>query len=187
MYKIVACALAAALLPAAASATAYTIDWTSGVYNPDPLVRTTPGAYTDTYAFTLGQTGDFSGSLTTQRLRVDGTIVSDLDFSSVFLTKTAGDPFAQINFDVPMPGSDALEVVNLASTVLTAGSYLLTVNYNVDPASAINGASYGGNINLGAAVAASPTPEPATWAMLVVGFAAIGGSLRARRRSLVAA
>jgi len=183
--KLVAFALAAALVPAAASATDFTINWSSGVYNPSPEIRTVPGAYTDTYSFMLGGTGDFSGSLTTQRLALNGTVVSDLDFTSVYLDKTAGGPFARLNFNVPLPGSDALEVVNLASTPLTAGSYLLTVNYNVNPASATSGASYGGTINL--AQTASPTPEAATWAMFVVGFAAVGGSIRARRRTLVTA
>lgn len=31
---------------------------------------------------------------------------------------------------------------------------------------------------------AQPVPEPATWAMMIVGFGAIGGTLRARRRQL---
>ena len=186
MYKaIVACALAAGLLPASASAADFTVNWSSGVYNPTPPIQTAPGMYTDTYLFTLANSGDFSGSLTTQRLRVGGTTVSDLDFTNVMLSKTAGSPFAPVNFSVPLPGSDALEVVNLASTVLTAGTYQLSVGYTVDPASTINGASYGGTLNLGSL--ASPAPEAATWAMFVVGFGAIGGSLRTRRRVMAPA
>src|SRR6478736_8700844 len=163
--KYVACLLAAALLPAAASATDFTINWTSGVYDPLPPVRTAPGNYTDTYSFVLGTAGDFSGSLTTQRLALNGSIVSDLDFTSVYLDKTAGGAFSRVNFNVPLPGSDAVELVNLFSTPLSVGSYLLTVNYHVDPASATSGASYGGTLNLAAAQSAAP--EPASWAMMV--------------------
>lgn len=49
--------------------------------------------------------------------------------------------------------------------------------------SVAGGASYGadrlGSVTLGAAA----VPEPATWAMLLVGFGMIGGSMRYRRRS----
>jgi hypothetical protein len=169
-------------VPAAASATDFTINWSSGVYNPSAPVRTTPGAYTDTYAFMLAGLADFSGSLTTQRLSVNGSVVSDLDFTSVYLDKTAGGPFTRVNFSVPTGGGDALEVVNLPSTPLNAGSYLLTVNYNVDPASAINGASYGGTLNVGST--ASPAPEPASWAMMVGGFGLLGAAMRRRKTSL---
>jgi hypothetical protein len=34
---------------------------------------------------------------------------------------------------------------------------------------------------------AQPVPEPATWAMMILGFGAIGGTLRTRRRQLVLA
>jgi hypothetical protein len=34
---------------------------------------------------------------------------------------------------------------------------------------------------------AQPVPEPATWAMMIVGFGAIGGTLRTRRRQLALA
>jgi hypothetical protein len=186
MYKaIVACALAAGLIPASASATDFTINWTSGVYNPTPPIQTSPGNYSDTYKFGLASPADFSGALTTQRLRVNGETVSDLDFTSVVLTKTSGSPFTPLNFTVPLPGSDALEVVNLVSTPLTVGDYLLTVNYSVNPASMTNGASYGGTLNSGRL--ASAAPEAATWAMFVVGFGAIGGTLRSKRRVMAPA
>ena len=181
--KYVACVIAAALLPAAASATDFTINWTSGVYNPSPPIRTVAGDYTDTYSFILGTPGDFSGSLTTQRLALNGTIVSDLDFTSVYLDKTAGGTLPRVNFNVPLPGSDSVELVNLFSTPLTVGSYLLTVNYHVDPASAINGASYGGTLNL--ASARSAAPEPASWAMMVGGFGMLGAAMRRRKTNIV--
>jgi len=35
------------------------------------------------------------------------------------------------------------------------------------------------------ALAASPTPEPATWALMLGGFGAIGGAMRSRRKTAV--
>ena len=42
-------------------------------------------------------------------------------------------------------------------------------------------ADYSGNFNVAAVAAA--VPEPATWAMMIVGVGAVGGSMRVRRRN----
>jgi hypothetical protein len=41
------------------------------------------------------------------------------------------------------------------------------------------------NVSYEAAATISPAPEPAAWALLLVGFGALGGSLRTRRRAAV--
>jgi len=117
------------------------------------------------------------GSLTTQRLSLNGAIVSDLDFTGVHLDKTAAVRSLVSTSTCRCRGSDAVELINLFSTPLSAGSYLLTVNCHVDPASAINGASYGGTLNL--AAARSAAPEPASWAMMVGGFGLLGAAFAA--------
>jgi hypothetical protein len=38
------------------------------------------------------------------------------------------------------------------------------------------------NITLGAAIPGGAVPEPATWALMILGFGAIGGALRSRKR-----
>ncbi len=61
---------------------------------------------------------------------------------------------------------------------------LMTGSYNFFPN--INGVpdSPGGTLNEGGATpgVASVVPEPSTWALMLVGFAALGGALRASRR-----
>lgn len=176
--KLLACLAAAAaatafVVPAsAATVTNYNISFDNGVsyamHNPTPTVV---GDYTDIFTFTLPTQATFSGSLSTQRLRdPSGAIVSDLDFTNVMLDNLAP-------FDNPLPGSDALEVVNLDSTLLSAGTHRLTVSYTVNAADATNGAGYSGPLNL--AVAA--VPESSTWAMFMGAFGLIGAGLRRRR------
>lgn len=174
-------AVMAAAPAAAVDFNTYNISFTNGttVVMPSPA-RTAPGEYQDTYIFTLDQAGTFSGSLTTQRLRdADGNIVSDMDFGNSIdgVSLDGGIPF-----DLPLPGSDALEVVNLPSILLSAGEHRLVVNYTVQVASTGNAASYAGPINF------APTgavPEPATWAMFVGAFGLIGAGMRRRRPARV--
>jgi hypothetical protein len=175
-------AVMAAAPAAAVDFNTYNISFTNGtaIVMPTPA-RTTPGEYQDTYVFTLSEAGTFSGSLTTQRLRDPaGDIVSDLDFGNSIdgVSIDGGIPF-----DLPLAGSDGLEVVNLGSTLLQAGTHYLVVNYTVQTASSANAASYAGPINFAPAVAS--VPEPATWAMFVGAFGAIGGVMRRRRSTRV--
>jgi hypothetical protein len=186
--KLIACiavaSACAVAVPASAQVTynTYDISFTNGttVATPTPP-RTVVGEYQDTYVFTLAEAGTFSGSLTTQRLRdPDGNIVSDLDFGNSIdgVSLDGGTPF-----DNPLGGSDALEVVNLGSTMLTAGTHRLVVNYTVQTASAANAATYAGPLNFAPAITPS-VPEPASWAMFIGGFGAVGAGLRRRRTRL---
>jgi hypothetical protein len=169
-----------ALLLAAASASVaspalavnYPLTFTAGVAQPTPAPVTTMGddIITDTFTFTTTSLSTFSGSLTTRFIfGPDGQLASDMDFVSVFLNG--------ISFIRDETGTDALETWSRPSTILQAGEHIVTVNYRVDMASADNGASYGGVFNL-----ASAAPEPATWAMFVGAFGAIGATLRKRRK-----
>lgn len=174
--------LASAPVAAAVEMNTYNISFTNGttVVMPSPA-RTTPGEYQDTFVFTLDQAGTFSGSLTTQRQRdPSGNIVSDLDFGNSIdgVSLDGGIPF-----QLPLPGSDALEVVNLPSVLLSAGEHRLVVNYTVQVASAGNAASYAGPINFTPSATAA-VPEPATWAMFVGAFGMIGGTMRRRRAQI---
>ncbi len=186
---IAAIALAA---PASAAVTynSYDLTFANGAGYITPAIATAPGEYQETYTFTLGSTATFSGSLSTQRLRSpDGTIVSDLDFGNslptdgVFLS--GGTLGGNLDFQLPTGGSDTLEVENLASTLLGAGTYTLTVNYTVTAADALNGATYAGPVFAAMGPSVPSVPEPATWAMFVGAFGLAGVSMRQRRSASV--
>jgi hypothetical protein len=79
-------------------------------------------------------------------------------------------PLYQTQFD-PLT-----ETWQLDPVFLTAGIHTIYVNGNL----AANG-SYVGNINVTTSV-----PEPGTWAMLLLGFGAVGFALRRRRLPVLA-
>ena len=70
------------------------------------------------------------------------------------------------------------ESVVISPVVLDAGTYTLELRGNVNGS---NGGSYAGVLNLSPDV--SPVPEPATLAMMLVGFGIVGSAGIARRRS----
>ena len=179
--RLLAASIGAALLSLPAQAvvfTNYTLSFdSSGVGFVVPNSATAPGEYQDIFTFTLADAMTFSGSLTTQRLRDEGgTIVSDLDFGNSIdgVSIDGGVPF-----NMPDSGTDALETVNLGTTLLAAGTHTLTVNYTVDTASAAHGAAYAGPVQV---AAITDVPEPSVWAMFLCGFGLIGAGLRRKPR-----
>ncbi|QIK79131.1 PEP-CTERM sorting domain-containing protein [Sphingomonas piscis] len=122
-------------------------------------------AFNLAFGFTLGTDMDAISSITTTL-----NTSNDVDFSSVLLD---GYAFTQTGFD----GSGA-EVWELLMPVsLSAGLHNIFVNGTTGPSR--NG-SFGGNLEL----SAPAVPEPATWAMMLVGFGAIGASVRRSRRTM---
>lgn len=94
-----------------------------------------------------------------------------VDFTSAILSGLGG-PYnlVEINDD----GTN--EFWRLANPItLDPSTYTLTINGNNTGAG-----SLGGSITIRPAVA---VPEPATWAMMLVGFGAIGFAMRRRRKS----
>ena len=69
------------------------------------------------------------------------------------------------------------ELWGLDTTFLTAGTYTLTINGTNS-----NTGSLGGSIT----ITEASVPEPATWAMMLIGFGAIGWQLRRRRTPVLA-
>ena len=80
----------------------------------------------------------------------------------------------QLNLNPDLANTDLSETYRLLSQALGAGTYTLTVQ---GTRGAIG--SYGGNV----AFQAGSVPEPGTWAMMLLGFGAIGWQLRRRRTS----
>ena len=122
-----------------------------------------PGDFTDIYTFTIPASGVASGSITTNTSFLGSS--TDLDLVSVFFN------------GVQLTGSGVgLNEVLFANSVPIFANALNTITIN--GFSRGNG-SYGARgsfVPLGAAI-----PEPATWAMLILGFGVIGYSVRRRR------
>ena len=168
---------AASLAVAAAPANAVVLTFLGGHAKLDGP-QSTSGALTgmnfaDIFTFTTNSLATIAGSLTTHSLSdIDRNVVQDLDIRSVTL-----DSFVFQNFS----SSDANEQYALASTALGAGSHTLTINYNIDTASANNLAGYSGDLFLTPGSAFAPAPEAATWAMFLAGFGVAGSALRRRK------
>jgi hypothetical protein len=184
MLAMLGAALVAFAAPANAAVTVsnYELNFTDGAGFLTPTIRTEVGEYQDVFTFFLGATTTISASLSTQSLFDQfGNVVSDMDFGNsidgIYLDSAIDNAFVS-----PVPNSEGLEVYTLASTLLAPGYHTLTVNYTVNTASEANGATYAGPVF--ASVAA--VPEPATWAMFVGAFGAVGASLRSRKRQLPA-
>lgn len=127
----------------------------------------------DFYSFTV-TTANSQGTFD-----IDNTAVT---FDSQINIQDTGGNILAFNDDPATldPGSTRLEDSRLTYTFATPGTYYVRV---FD----LNG-SASGNYDLHVSLQnASAVPEPASWAMLIVGFGVIGAALRARRRSVRAA
>ncbi len=114
----------------------------------------------DMFTFTLSQKSLADASVITVSLNG----LQKVDFTSITLD---GHAFTE-KLTTP-------EVWYLDPTVLSAGAKQLTLNYNVSGTSPDHLASYSGTLNLGS------VPEPATWTLLIAGFAIVGGAMRRKR------
>ena len=123
--------------------------------------------------FTETLAGNYGFTLTTTATLLNGAIVAatDVDFTHVWLS---GD-FGVIDLLADVDNTDVNEDYHLELFGLDPGSYTLHVQGTRGRTS-----TYSGSISFAA------VPEPATWAMMLLGFGAIGFALR-RRRALVLA
>ena len=133
------------------------------------------GGFQDRFLFEFPspyKNGTGSGTLSTS-----GPIGSDtdLDFTSVVLQNL--DKGTSIIADLTKFGNTtSFEFANLDTTIFVDDAYALVVT----GVSRGNG-SYGGQIQY----IQGAVPEASTWAMLLVGFGAIGGTVRSRRRQSI--
>jgi hypothetical protein len=135
-------------------------------------INTTTGVFTDHFTFTTSGLNDASSFVGTITL-ANGK--KDIDFSSIdldglfFFTKTSGDPSERWDLFSAVIGGGT-HSINVHGTVVTTGPLR-------------NAASYAGTLNL------SPiaVPEPATWALMIMGFGGVGAMIRSRRRVAAAA
>jgi PEP-CTERM motif len=120
------------------------------------------GSFSTDFSFDL-----FTDVLANAQISSKFASLTDIDFSSIWLdglyqfTQTGSDPLTE-TWELLVPVG------------LDAGTHTITVNGNVNGRN--RSGSYVGNINI------APVPEPATWAMMLLGFGAVGFAMRRSRR-----
>jgi len=136
------------------------------------------GSGTDNFIFQIGPVGPplggeviglGSGSVVTSFSFED---VSGLTFDSVSFSNGSS------TFNIPVITTAQGELTARGENIpIVSGAVnTLTVNYT-----ALGGnASYGGNLTF------APVPEPMTWAMMIIGFVAVGFAMRRRREDQTA-
>lgn len=123
---------------------------------------TTKGAFTDTFNFVLPAASIGGAAVTTLAASFHGA--TDLDFTSVLVNGVAA--------SIAKIGQGMVEVAFAPNVSFAAGPNSIVVN----GLSRGNG-SYGGSVAIITAV-----PELATWGMMIIGFFAVGGSVRRTMR-----
>jgi hypothetical protein len=179
MKSLVAITMAAAAALGAVSAEAATFPVGSPNFTATPGAGGTfsgafkntgiaAGDFTDTFTFTLPADGLGSGTVTTSVTALGS--VNDLDFTSVTINGFAA--------DITKTAGGAFEVAFINNVPIIAGQLNRLV---VNGVSRGNGA-YGGQATF--TPVNSAVPEPATWAMMIMGFGVVGYAMRRRRTAV---
>jgi hypothetical protein len=124
------------------------------------------GIFTDTYAFIVDVNGLGSGSFSTS-LSSDQTNIN-------FISATIN------GFTIPITGQNTDNENGALSRFGIKAGELNTLVLNFE---SFGAGSYGGNLTF-TPTATAVVPEPATWAMMFLGFGLVGAGMR-RRRSMV--
>jgi hypothetical protein len=155
---------------------------TPAVYTPPTsggLIGQVAGGATsnDTFTFTIlgGAPSLFSGQLSTTSLLPNGQ--GNLNFSNIVLDGMAGLFTLTSTAGAPEQWSCCGPGGNGTVTLADSGTPH-TLTYTVVNTSNVLG-TYGGTFNF----ATAPVPEPATWAMMLLGFGGIGMAMRRRRKA----
>jgi hypothetical protein len=141
-------------------------------------IKTSTGTFTDVFLFdttALFGAGLFEGTLVVKTENTVGTgrnatAAGDINLGPIFINGVA---IARTS----SPSNLNSETFTISGQLLNQGLNTITVGGNV--ISLVNGtAQYNGSVSLAAAAA---VPEPTTWAMMLVGFGAVGYSMRRRK------
>ena len=175
---------AAALAFSSAASAAVFVTGSTGLTNPTPTVNNTDPNISkiDFGQLTVGP-GAFSGSFTFY-----STVLASANFT--LDSSTTGTTFNSATLTAPGGGVTPFNVLNAANpaswylnnALILAGSSSTNL-YTIDFAGNTNSdntAVLTGNVSV------TPVPEAKTWAMMLLGFGAIGMALRGRRRTVLA-
>lgn len=174
----VATAIAATALPATAEAATIVAANTTVNAQLDPAANNgftigfSDSNLANPFNEVLTFTTDIAGQISINLTSVTTSAANDTDFANVFLSGTgiaAPISIAQIL-------ADPNETRALNNFNVGVGTFTL----NILGTPGTSSGSFGGSVAFTAAAAA--VPEPGTWAMMLVGFGAIGFSMRRRRR-----
>ena len=198
MHKLFIAAAGAALFAAAPSYAATTIipqdnaapgpilDFTGGTatatFTASYMVDNT--SFTDSFFFRLDQAAMLTaGQLTTNAGGNSAPFRGDLDINVVDLLSGASTVFSFTKSTSPS-GTDKNETFTVPASFLNqtfaAGAYSLRLSGFADNVGTGNDVgTYNGSLTF-ASVTNSAVPEPTTWAMMLVGFGAVGYSMRRR-------
>lgn len=133
----------------------------TGSFHDTGIANDASGSFTDIGTFTL-PTGIAAGSITTN---FDFDESNNIDFDTVTLNG--------VKFDLSPTGQ--FESGHINNQPVTSGTQTLVVTGK----SGGNG-SFGGTISF---ELASAVPEPAAWALMIMGFGGVGAALRRRRQT----
>jgi hypothetical protein len=150
--------------------------------------------FDDSFFFSLSQYATLTtGQLLTQAGGSAAPFKGDLDISFVNLLSGASTVFTFSKSSAPA-GTDKNELFGLPASaqgqLFAPGTYSVNLSGFADnvSASGAGGApgpgTYTGSLSFASVatpVALAPVPEPATWAMVLVGFGAVGFGMRRRR------
>lgn len=133
---------------------------------------TSPFTNTVQWMNTLG--GTYGITLSTVATAIGAS--NDVDITAAFVTGTGINSPISLGTDF---NNGVIEDYSLSNLMLGAGTYTLTIE-----GTRIDNGSYGGNVAFQFVNAG--VPEPATWALMLLGFGAVGWQLRRRRHMVLA-
>jgi hypothetical protein len=131
------------------------VGWQS--FSPTIIFHFAPGTLLDLVSFAFDNSYD--GGVAPP---ASVTLVADGQTLALTPVNVAGNPIYSVAFDF-----GGLAVTDLAATLNRGSQWTML-----------------GEVSFEGSMAASPTPEPASWAMMLGGFGAIGAAIRRRSRAL---
>ena len=129
-------------------------------------------SFIDDFTFTVADDGSGTGTIST------GTTVlavsPDLDFTSITFNGT-NIPITRLTSNA----QDFIELASIANVPIIGG----VLNHLIVSGVSTNPSSYAGTLTF----TPNAIPEASTWTMMMLGFGAMGGSIRYKRRKAAAA